>query len=109
SEITRAWRPPLPPPPCPEEGGMGITEEVAVGTEVLGREHKLKSQRSSLSNCTREHSFPQLTKMVLKSPSMKFLKGTRRLLVDLWTNSLSAPPICRSVSPHFMRALPETK
>lgn len=48
----------------------------------------------------------QLTRMVLKSPSRKFLKGVRKLMAALWINSRSAPPICFSVSPHFIRAFP---
>lgn len=49
----------------------------------------------------------QLTRMVLKSPSRKFLKGVRKLMAALWMSSRSAPPICFSVSPHFIRAFPE--
>lgn len=48
----------------------------------------------------------QLTRMVLKSPSRKFLKGVRKLMAALWMNSRSAPPICFCVSPHFIRAFP---
>lgn len=48
----------------------------------------------------------QLTRMVLKSPSRKFLKGVRKLMAELWINSRSAPPICFSVSPHFISAFP---
>lgn len=48
----------------------------------------------------------KLTRMVLKSPSRKFLKGVRKLMAALWINSRSAPPICFSVSPHFIRAFP---
>lgn len=48
----------------------------------------------------------QLTRIVLKSPSKKFLKGVRKLIAALWMNSRSAPPICFSVSPHFIKAFP---
>ncbi len=49
-----------------------------------------------------------LTDMVLKSPSMKFLKGVRKLMAELWMNSFSALPNSFSVSPHLMRVLPAT-
>ncbi len=50
--------------------------------------------------------FPDLTIIVLKSPSKKLRKGVRKLMAELWINSRSAPPIWFSVSPHFIRAFP---
>lgn len=48
----------------------------------------------------------RLTEMVLQSPSRKFLRGVRKLMADVWRNSLSAAPNLLSYSPTSIKVLP---
>lgn len=46
-----------------------------------------------------------LTEIVLQSPSRKFLRGVRKLMADVWRNSLSAAPNLLSHSPTSIKVL----